>query len=138
MVVKNYDVANMFLRTKPLACDPSSLPKYPPSKEIDAKLREEEARRGGMAMRIPRGIVKYPTLIRRKLLLGFRSIRQDLHKVWKKSAKIITKIIWASFHLGTLAPGVGALGTISGRKNNDPSILATRNDFVHTIRFGGI
>lgn len=34
-----------FFTTKPFACDPSSLPKYPPSKEIDAKLREEEARR---------------------------------------------------------------------------------------------
>uniref|UniRef100_A0A6V7QG98 [RNA-polymerase]-subunit kinase n=1 Tax=Ananas comosus var. bracteatus TaxID=296719 RepID=A0A6V7QG98_ANACO len=31
--------------TKPLPCDPSSLPKYPPSKEYDAKLRDEEARR---------------------------------------------------------------------------------------------
>ncbi|KAM7276160.1 hypothetical protein ACFE04_018026 [Oxalis oulophora] len=28
----------------PLACDPSSLPKYPPCKEIDAKLREEARR----------------------------------------------------------------------------------------------
>ncbi|KAL3647100.1 hypothetical protein CASFOL_008068 [Castilleja foliolosa] len=36
-----------FFETKPLACDPSSLPKYPPSKERDAKLREEEARRQG-------------------------------------------------------------------------------------------
>ncbi|XP_031495680.1 probable serine/threonine-protein kinase At1g54610 isoform X3 [Nymphaea colorata] len=34
-----------FFNTKPYACDPSSLPKYPPSKEIDAKLRDEEARR---------------------------------------------------------------------------------------------
>ncbi|CAL9187438.1 unnamed protein product [Musa hybrid cultivar] len=34
-----------FFRTKPLACDPSSLPKYPPSKEYDAKLRDEEIRR---------------------------------------------------------------------------------------------
>ncbi|KAL4585260.1 hypothetical protein LXL04_009876 [Taraxacum kok-saghyz] len=34
-----------FFTTKPHACDPSSLPKYPPSKEIDAKLREEESRR---------------------------------------------------------------------------------------------
>ncbi|KAK9285135.1 hypothetical protein L1049_024320 [Liquidambar formosana] len=37
-----------FFTTKPLACDPSSLPKYPPSKEIDAKLRDEEARRQGV------------------------------------------------------------------------------------------
>ncbi|KAJ0428306.1 putative protein-serine/threonine kinase CMGC-CDK-CRK7-CDK9 family [Helianthus annuus] len=34
-----------FFTTKPLACDPSSLPQYPPSKEIDAKRREEEAKR---------------------------------------------------------------------------------------------
>ncbi|KAI7749919.1 hypothetical protein M8C21_008249 [Ambrosia artemisiifolia] len=34
-----------FFTTKPHACDPSSLPNYPPSKEIDAKLREQEARR---------------------------------------------------------------------------------------------
>ncbi|KAF9617776.1 hypothetical protein IFM89_038545 [Coptis chinensis] len=34
-----------FFRTKPLACDPSSLPRYPPSKEFDAKVRDEEARR---------------------------------------------------------------------------------------------
>ncbi|KAL8167333.1 hypothetical protein V2J09_008832 [Rumex salicifolius] len=36
---------NEFFTTKPLPCDPSSLPKYPPSKEFDAKLRDEEARR---------------------------------------------------------------------------------------------
>ncbi|KAG8370047.1 hypothetical protein BUALT_Bualt14G0077000 [Buddleja alternifolia] len=34
-----------FFSTKPYACDPSSLPKYPPSKELDAKRRDEEARR---------------------------------------------------------------------------------------------
>ncbi|XP_047310719.1 probable serine/threonine-protein kinase At1g54610 [Impatiens glandulifera] len=34
-----------FFTTKPHACDPSTLPKYPPCKEMDAKRREEEARR---------------------------------------------------------------------------------------------
>ncbi|KAK4477934.1 hypothetical protein RD792_017199 [Penstemon davidsonii] len=34
-----------FFTTKPYACDPSSLPNYPPSKEMDAKRRDEEARR---------------------------------------------------------------------------------------------
>ncbi|KAJ4967457.1 hypothetical protein NE237_019306 [Protea cynaroides] len=34
-----------FFTTKPLPCDPSSMPKYPPSKEFDAKLRDEEARK---------------------------------------------------------------------------------------------
>ncbi|KAJ6826432.1 putative serine/threonine-protein kinaseisoform X4 [Iris pallida] len=36
---------NEFFTTKPYACEPSSLPQYPPSKEMDAKLRDEEARR---------------------------------------------------------------------------------------------
>ncbi|KAG8366930.1 hypothetical protein BUALT_Bualt16G0019200 [Buddleja alternifolia] len=31
--------------TKPYACDPSSLPKYPPNKEIDAKFREDARRK---------------------------------------------------------------------------------------------
>ncbi|GAB2274788.1 hypothetical protein Dimus_009562 [Dionaea muscipula] len=30
-----------FFFTEPLACDPASLPKYPPTKEIDARMREE-------------------------------------------------------------------------------------------------
>ncbi|KAJ0262654.1 Protein kinase superfamily protein [Hirschfeldia incana] len=33
-----------YFRTEPFACDPSSLPKYPPSKEIDVKLRDEAKR----------------------------------------------------------------------------------------------
>ncbi|XP_017227312.1 probable serine/threonine-protein kinase At1g54610 [Daucus carota subsp. sativus] len=38
-----------FFTTEPFACDPSSLPKYPPSKEMDAKRRDDEARRGRAA-----------------------------------------------------------------------------------------
>ncbi|KAL9243810.1 hypothetical protein vseg_017652 [Gypsophila vaccaria] len=34
-----------FFTTIPFACDPSTLPKHPPSKEIDARKREEAARR---------------------------------------------------------------------------------------------
>lgn len=34
-----------FFTTLPHACDPSSLPEYPPSKEMDAKMRDEEAKR---------------------------------------------------------------------------------------------
>ncbi|KAF9614946.1 hypothetical protein IFM89_021376 [Coptis chinensis] len=44
-----------FFRTKPLACDPSSLPRYPPSKEFDAKVRDEEARRNDYAIEIQGG-----------------------------------------------------------------------------------
>uniref|UniRef100_A0A453ED53 Protein kinase domain-containing protein n=1 Tax=Aegilops tauschii subsp. strangulata TaxID=200361 RepID=A0A453ED53_AEGTS len=38
-----------FFTTKPYACNPSSLPRYPPSKEYDAKRRDEESRRQGTA-----------------------------------------------------------------------------------------
>ncbi|KAK9066378.1 hypothetical protein SSX86_013700 [Deinandra increscens subsp. villosa] len=34
-----------FFTTEPYACDPSELPKYPPTKELDVKLRDEEAKR---------------------------------------------------------------------------------------------
>ncbi|CAA0839980.1 Protein kinase superfamily protein, partial [Striga hermonthica] len=34
-----------FFTTEPYACEPESLPKYPPSKEMDIKLRDEEDRR---------------------------------------------------------------------------------------------
>ncbi|VVA89859.1 unnamed protein product [Arabis nemorensis] len=33
-----------YFKTKPFACDPSYLPKYPPSKEIDAKMRDDAKR----------------------------------------------------------------------------------------------
>ncbi|CBI22263.3 unnamed protein product, partial [Vitis vinifera] len=41
-----------YFNTKPYACEPSSLPKYPPNKEIDAKCREEARRKtGGVGVR---------------------------------------------------------------------------------------
>ncbi|KAK9278388.1 hypothetical protein L1049_027953 [Liquidambar formosana] len=44
-------LASEYFTTKPYACDPSSLPKYPPNKEIDAKNREDAKRKktGGRA-----------------------------------------------------------------------------------------
>ncbi|XP_022736325.1 probable serine/threonine-protein kinase At1g54610 isoform X2 [Durio zibethinus] len=42
-----------FFTTEPFACEPSSLPRYPPSKEMDVKLRDEEARRQrGLASKV--------------------------------------------------------------------------------------
>ncbi|XP_061346495.1 probable serine/threonine-protein kinase At1g54610 isoform X2 [Gastrolobium bilobum] len=49
-----------FFTSEPLPCDPSSLPKYPPSKEIDAKLRDEATRRqgavGGREQKVASGV----------------------------------------------------------------------------------
>ncbi|XP_010923564.1 protein IMPAIRED IN BABA-INDUCED STERILITY 1 [Elaeis guineensis] len=38
-------LASEYFKSKPYACDPSSLPKYPPNKEIDAKAYEDLCRR---------------------------------------------------------------------------------------------
>ncbi|KAK9045743.1 hypothetical protein V6N11_051651 [Hibiscus sabdariffa] len=41
-----------FFTTEPYACEPSSLPKYHPSKEIDVKLRDREARQRSLAGKV--------------------------------------------------------------------------------------
>ncbi|CAN6932995.1 unnamed protein product [Brassica oleracea var. botrytis] len=41
----NSALQSEFFSARPLPCDPSSLPKYPPSKELDARMRDEEIRR---------------------------------------------------------------------------------------------
>ncbi|KAL4556175.1 hypothetical protein LXL04_038818 [Taraxacum kok-saghyz] len=44
-----------FFTSKPLPCDPSSLPKYPPSKEYDVKLQNDEKKRNKSGSRKSRG-----------------------------------------------------------------------------------
>ncbi|XP_042428433.1 probable serine/threonine-protein kinase At1g54610 [Zingiber officinale] len=56
-----YALKSEFFSTKPFPCDPSSLPKYPPCKEYDAKLRNEEARRQREAAMEVHGIVQGST-----------------------------------------------------------------------------
>ncbi|XP_019431399.1 PREDICTED: probable serine/threonine-protein kinase At1g54610 [Lupinus angustifolius] len=49
-----------FFSSEPLACDPSTLPKYPPCKEIDSKLRDEATKRqedaGGKERKVGSGV----------------------------------------------------------------------------------
>lgn len=52
-------LASEYFTTKPYACDPSSLPKYQPSKEIDAKHREDARRKR------PSGRSRGPETLRR-------------------------------------------------------------------------
>uniref|UniRef100_A0A5B6YNE6 Protein kinase domain-containing protein n=2 Tax=Davidia involucrata TaxID=16924 RepID=A0A5B6YNE6_DAVIN len=56
-----------YFTTKPHACDPSSLPKYPPNKEIDAKLREEVQRRKGGTRARASGSSRNPRRVRKAL-----------------------------------------------------------------------
>ena len=44
-LIESYADVYQFFTVEPYACEPSSLPKYPPSKEMDAKLRDEQAKR---------------------------------------------------------------------------------------------
>lgn len=54
-----------YFRTVPYACDPSSLPKYPPNKEIDAKHREEARRKKARSRLREPEVGKRPTRIHR-------------------------------------------------------------------------
>ncbi|XP_059642807.1 protein IMPAIRED IN BABA-INDUCED STERILITY 1-like [Cornus florida] len=56
-----------YFSTKPYACDPSSLPKYPPNKEIDAKLREEARRKKPGARVRASGASRNPRRVRKAL-----------------------------------------------------------------------
>lgn len=40
-----------YFKTEPLACDPSCLPKYPPSKEINIKMRDETRKQASQTRR---------------------------------------------------------------------------------------
>eukprot|EP00897_Mesotaenium_endlicherianum_P005773 jgi/Mesen1/5223/ME000026S04524 len=63
-------LTSAFFTQPPLPCEPSSLPQYPPSKEYDAKLRDEEARRqraagGARAGRGPEVAAKRASVVHR-------------------------------------------------------------------------
>ncbi|KAL5741310.1 hypothetical protein ACOSP7_028042 [Xanthoceras sorbifolium] len=53
-----------YFHTQPFACDPSTLPKYPPKKEIDAKQRDEARRKKNRGRTRESGIPKKPRRIR--------------------------------------------------------------------------
>ncbi|KAL2244119.1 UNVERIFIED_CONTAM: putative serine/threonine-protein kinase [Sesamum indicum] len=65
-----------FFTTKPYACDPSSLPKYPPSKEMDAKRRDEEARRLRATSKT-RGDVVKKTRTRHRAIRGIPALEAN-------------------------------------------------------------
>ncbi|GAB4845423.1 hypothetical protein Ancab_038830 [Ancistrocladus abbreviatus] len=69
-------LSSEYFSTKPYACDPSSLPKYPPNKEIDAKGREE-ARRKKVNGRV-RGPEASKKTIRKHNGVGKLTLTKDL------------------------------------------------------------
>ncbi|KAH6827153.1 Protein kinase superfamily protein [Perilla frutescens var. hirtella] len=140
-----------FFKTKPLACDPSSLPKYPPSKEIDAKLREEEARRkGAVGAKGQRGEndskrsrefrtvaghdpnAELARLMPRKHGHVEPNSHSELFNTHEEAAlsekskdRLQIPRERVVSNSGPLAPGMS--WTSSGRKNDDNSIVSTRN-----------
>ncbi|XP_015879843.3 cyclin-dependent kinase C-2 C [Ziziphus jujuba] len=56
---------SQYFRTKPYACDPATLPKYPPNKELDAKNREDARRRKPGARLRESGTVRKPRRTRK-------------------------------------------------------------------------
>ncbi|KAL3645461.1 hypothetical protein CASFOL_010641 [Castilleja foliolosa] len=135
-----------FFKTKPLACDPSSLPKYPPSKEIDVKLREEEARRQGAKVHKGGDDSKRSKELQTAAAPDANAQRRHVPMNPKSHSQLnIRKDESAScFPMdppndhrqnpqervsvsGHLATGVG-WRSLGRRNNNDSSFVSTRND----------
>lgn len=77
-----------YFKTKPYACDPSTLPIYPPSKEIDAKHREE-SRWGWYSLHILCRVIRkyalvvtYSTDVSGLPLIWLVKIRECLHMLF--------------------------------------------------------
>ena len=47
LIKLSFSAWTQFFRTEPYACEPSSLPRYPPCKERDVKLKYEKHKRFG-------------------------------------------------------------------------------------------
>lgn len=78
-------LASEYFTTKPYACDPSSLPKYPPNKEIDAKCREEARKKkaGGRARGLERSrkVPKKPSISKLAPAEALPVQEQDINRV---------------------------------------------------------
>nr|VDC92250.1 unnamed protein product [Brassica oleracea] len=70
-----------YFNTKPYACDPSTLPKYPPNKEMDAKYREELQRRRRVTIK------KRDNLASKKTGKSRRTIREPTNPTQQESKK---------------------------------------------------
>ncbi|KAJ0982057.1 hypothetical protein J5N97_010312 [Dioscorea zingiberensis] len=87
-------LASEYFTTKPYACEPSSLPKYPPNKEIDAKYREESQRqrqgtRGHASILRPSRTCKASreTSGRSKLAADLEETKTNTHEEGKSAVK---------------------------------------------------
>ncbi|KAL6529614.1 hypothetical protein OROGR_015237 [Orobanche gracilis] len=147
-----------FFKAKPLACDPSSLPKYRPSKEMDAKLREEEARKQGVqCVKRQKGESDYK---RSKELRSAAALNSNAElarstqidsilKLRPKRASHVNPVGHNELfnphkddnrqdpqerisNSGPLAPG--AVWTLSGRKKNDDTCLVSREILISSSR----
>ncbi|XP_042953196.1 protein IMPAIRED IN BABA-INDUCED STERILITY 1-like isoform X3 [Carya illinoinensis] len=113
-------LASEYFTTKPHACDPSSLPVYPPYKEIDAKSREETKRK-----RIG-GRVRGPEITRKpsrklheicKLAPAEEMAKaQDSHKINGSNGHILREVN-STKDRGPQKPSVESLGEGSDVKN---------------------
>ncbi|KAL6553964.1 hypothetical protein OROMI_019637 [Orobanche minor] len=147
-----------FFKAKPLACDPSSLPRYRPSKEMDAKLREEEARKQGVqCVKGQKGENDYKrskelrstAALNSNAELDRSTQRQNIRKLRPQRAGHVNPMSHSELfnphkddnrqdpqerisNSGPLAPG--AVWTLSGRKKNDDTCLVSRENLISSSR----
>ncbi|KAF9599411.1 hypothetical protein IFM89_036991 [Coptis chinensis] len=107
--------------TKPLACDPSSLPRYPPSKEFDAKVRDEEARRGKVNPILRAGELFNPH--REEVASAFQLIHLHTNKIEETNRDPQGQYIKRASHSGPLVHR--AAWAKAGKNHDDPPKVST-------------
>ncbi|KAG0475664.1 hypothetical protein HPP92_015350 [Vanilla planifolia] len=78
-------LSSEYFRTMPYACDPSSLPRYPPNKEIDAKNREESLKRKFGGIMHPLEAERRHSRSNISLRSSFSSKLSSLEEPWLKA-----------------------------------------------------
>ncbi|XVF60596.1 hypothetical protein PTKIN_Ptkin08bG0060900 [Pterospermum kingtungense] len=123
-----------YFHTKPYACDPSSLPKYTPNKEIDAKLRDEIRRKKSGSRTRDSGVTRKTRRSRNSL--------QEPNIYWKTVSKeeLQDSAQFASKNHGLTANNLKGREGASHRGHVNLSVFDTRSETsqVTTVSQGDI
>ncbi|KAK1310918.1 putative serine/threonine-protein kinase [Acorus calamus] len=124
-----------FFTSKPLACDPSILPHYPPSKEIDARMRIEEARRGHSGKsKDGSGVKKHRARDRASRAIPAPQANAELQQNLDRRRLVVQRNAMSKSEKFPPPHQDGLVGKPSERSHNDPlSFIASDASFASSI-----
>ncbi|KAG6578560.1 Protein IMPAIRED IN BABA-INDUCED STERILITY 1, partial [Cucurbita argyrosperma subsp. sororia] len=109
-----------YFKTKPYACDPSTLPKYPPNKEMDAKNREDALRMRANAKAKETGATQRPKKVRRNVP-EFNSHKVPIKEVSPSLPFLPSHITLNSYITPSLSNVCGDFSSQEAEENSQPA-----------------